>query len=244
MLKIIFYILQIAVALLLPLLFVRYSLKKENNGKSSIWHGVFVYLIFNAVCNSVLYAVIMMFIPVDSVLNLNLWLSAILSGILLTVTVTVGRIIWIKYVMKKHNTPNDAVMFGSGYALALNSVAYGVSGIVSLIFSVTQYIGKSTVVPTVFETTSKTVTADSLYTIFLTALQAALVCVFEISVSVICFFAVKKLKSKRYMFYAVVFPLVAYTALEIPLSLEWRLVIFSVMTFISAGIGWNCAIKK
>lgn len=243
MIQAFFYCLQVAVALALPIFCFR-KFNKNTKGKNrSFSHGIYVYLIFTALLNSVVQVIIETSLPIDSSLLINPWASAIFGGVVLTVFVSLGRIIWIKGVMKKEREKNDGLVFGAGYALAMNAVTYGLSGIVSVVFSVMNALDSTSAVPSVFETTAKIVANGSSYTVFLITLQAIILCVLEISLSAIFFTSLKQLSNSALVLPAILASAAAYTFLEAPLSLEIRLIIVAVITLLISGLCWYC-IKK
>ena len=99
MFEALFYALQTAVAIALPLI-IKARIDKHEAAKKTFGAGIIVYLLF-AVINSVVQVVIINSLEITSAVIMNPWVSAIFSGCIFTVCLTVGRIIWIKYIMKK-----------------------------------------------------------------------------------------------------------------------------------------------
>ena len=242
MFEALFYALQTAVAIALPLI-IKARIDKHEAAKKTFGAGIIVYLLF-AVINSVVQVVIINSLEITSAVIMNPWVSAIFSGCIFTVCLTVGRIIWIKYIMKKADKKVDGLVFGTGYSLAMCIVTYALSGIVSCIFAVMKALESTKAVPSVFHTTAQIVADGNVYTIFLITLQLILLCVLEICISAILFTSIKKLSGGAFFLLAVLFSTVAHTFLESPLETEIRLIILAVTTILSAAVCWRCTKKE
>lgn len=244
MIQAFFYCIQVAVAIILPLVCLRKFRKNSKAKSKSFLHGIYVYVLFSAVLNSVVQVLIETSLPITSSLLINPWVSAVFNGAVLTACLTIGRIIWVKGVMSNADTKNDGLVFGAGYAFAMNTVTYGLSGIVSVIFSIMNALESTAAIPSVFETTAKIVVGGTSYTVFLITLQSLVLCVLEISISAIFFTSLKKLNSTALIFPAILASVAAYTFLEVPLSLEVRLIIVAVITLLISGLCWYCTKKE
>ena len=243
MLQTLFYAFQTAVAIALPLILKAKFDKNKTAHKSCFGGGIIVYFIFNAVLNSIIQVLIIDSTSMTSPLRVNPWVSAIFSGVTLSVFLAVGRFVWIKFFMKKAKEKTDALVFGTGYAFAMSLVTYAVSGIVCTVFAVMKAIDSTKAVPAVFETTAKIVANSSAYTVFLVILQVALLCALEICISAIFFTSIKGLSNKALTIPVILASAVAHFFLETPLSIEIRTAILMAVTLLMAGLCWRCTQK-
>ncbi len=244
MLEALFYALQTAVAIALPLVIKAWLEKSEKAQKGSFGAGITVYLLFGALINSVLQVLVTSSVDITSVLIMNPWVSAIFSGCVLTVCLTIGRVIWIKYVLKKANNKTDALVFGTGHGLALGIVTYALSGAVSTVFAVMKATQSTKAVPSIFEGTAQLVAEGSVYTVFLITLQCVFLIVLEICISAVFFTSLKELNNKGFAVLAFLASAVAHTFLASPLTMEVRIIILAAVALLMSGLCYRCTKKK
>lgn len=244
MFQAIFYALQIAVALILPIVCLKKLGGNTKSAKKAFFQGIYAYLIFGALLSSVSESVVETSLPMLSPFRLNPWLSALLSGIVLTLCLSIGRAIWVKSALKKLNEKSDALSFGAGSAFAATAIIYGLSGIVSFVFSIMKAVNSTKAVPVVFESTAEIVAQGTAYTAFLSTLQALLICALEICISAIFFTSLKKLSHKALIIPAIISFFAVHFFLRCPLELEIRLIICAGIVLLTSGICWVCTKKK
>lgn len=244
MFQALFYCLQVALSIGLPIFCMKKFTKDQKAEKRTFLHGALAYLIFGAVISSVVLTLIESALDITSPLLINTWLYCFFNGFVLTACLSLGRVIWIKAIMKKAKSKVDGLVFGTGSALAATTVAYGISGIVSVVFSIMKLMKSTKLIPVIFQSTAEIVVQGSAYTTFLITLQALLVCALEISVAAVFFTSLKGLNSKAFTVPAFIFQVAALSILSSPLSFEIRLIITAAIVLFSTGICWVCTLKK
>lgn len=234
MLYAVFYAIQAAVAIALPIVFLEKYSKKYQCEKSSKGNGVAVFFIFGAAANSLLSLYITgMFSPSSPVVQ-NLWFSALVSAVINTFCVVLGKFIWFKFVMKEANGKHDAVMFGGGYATWFMVMSYAVSAIVSVVFALLNVFAKDTQISVILKDTYEIYASSSYYQIFLVTIQCVLLGASELFTSIILFGATKKQTNPLFFVAGTLLSFGIYFVPYIPLSLEINLIILAVITFLTA----------
>lgn len=234
MLYAVFYAIQAAVAVALPIVFLAKYSKKYQSEKSSKGNGVAVFFIFGAAANSVLSLYITGMFKPSSPFVQNLWLSALVSAVINTVCVVLGKFIWFKFVMKEANSKHDAVMFGGGYATWFMVMSYAVSAIVSVVFALLNVFAKDTQISEILRDTYEIYASSSYYQIFLVTIQCVLLGACELFTSITLFGATKKQTSPLFFVAGTVLSFGIYFVPYIPLSLEINLIILAVITLLTS----------
>ena len=244
MFEALFYALQTAIAIALPLVIKSSLEKKQKAQKGTFASGIAVYLLWGALLNSILQVIVTNSVDITSPLIMNPWVSAIFSGCVLAVCTLAGRFIWIKWVMKKAENKTDALVFGTGYAFALGVITYALSGVVSTVFALMKAAESTKIIPEMFENTAYLVAEGSVYTVFLITLQAAFLIVLEICISAVLFTSIKNLNHKGFAVLSFLASAVAHTFISAPLSMEIRLIILFAVTLLMSGLCWHCTKKE
>lgn len=234
MLYAVFYAIQAAVAVALPIIFlVKYN-KKQNVKKSYAKGGAAVFFIFGAAANALLSLYITGNFSPSSPFVQNLWLSAVVSAVINTICVLLGKTLWVKFVIKEANSKHDAVTFGAGYATCFMVLSYALSATVSVVFALLNSFANNPEISEILRGTYDIYASSTYYRIFLVTIQCVLLGACELFLTVTLFGGVKKKINPLVTFSAVVLSFGIYFVPYIPLNLEINLVILAVITLLSA----------
>lgn len=226
--KIVVYILEAAIAFVLPFILGNYFCKKSGCGIKNMWHGICVYVLFITVGNTAVNVVI------GDISNI--WLYAAVKGFIVAALAALGRVIWFSKVMKANQKREDGLLFGMGFGAARLIFTYGLSGLGYAIFLIVISAMDTSGIPAVFEDTVTLINETSLYSVFLDILRMALFFVLETGVSVVFHAAVNGKVNKGFAVLSAILHMLCYGAAVLEFAHILRIVIIAVLVICSMGI--------
>ena len=115
-LKLVYYILEAAFAICAIMLPIKLIKKNFSGNNRSIFYGACVYVLFSAILFSAVNTVATVQFKMDEVLLKSEIAYALVNAGILTVCASLGRLIWVKAVIKNEGEKGDSLLFGMGYS--------------------------------------------------------------------------------------------------------------------------------
>ncbi len=237
MIKVVLYVLYALLGVLTAVAPIVYIKRKFGGSLKRVRDGVAVYFIFSAVINAVLYTVLSVGLKLSDKMEGSAIAFAVTSGLILTLCATLGRVIWLKAVVKEKGEDGDALLFGAGYSSAYMVLSYMVTAITNAVISVMYYLNENAEISTVFTSNINQIQNTDLYTLFLEIIQMLLIFVFETAISVVFYCVMLRKNNKKWLFAGILLHLLGSAVIRYnEISYSVIVIIFFVITVVSSGL--------
>lgn len=245
MFKIIMYVISAVICIVLAVAPIVYIKRKFGGSLKRVKDGVAACLIFSSLLNAVLYTVIAVGLSLEEKIDANGFTYAVTNAAVLTLCASVGRIIFVKAVIKKDNGTGDALLFGAGYSSCLVVVSYALSAVANAVISIMLYVNENSQIISVFNSNVMEISNTNLYTVFMGIVQMLLLFVFEGAISVVFYKALLSEYNKKWIFAAILVHLIGNAAIRYDgFSYTVAMVALLVITIIAVGIAYSLFPQK
>ncbi len=246
MIKVVLYVLYALLGVFATVAPIIYIKRKFGGSLKRVRDGIAVYLIFSSVLNAVLYTVLAVGFSLSEKIEKTALSSAVINAAILTLSATLGRIIWLKIIAKQEDSNGDALLFGAGYSSAYMVLSYVVTAIANSVISVITYVNENAEISTIFTSNINQVQNTNLYNLFLEIAQMLLIFVFEAAISVVFYCVILRGKDKKWLFAGILLHFLGSAVIRYSdISYSVIVLIFFALTVISAGLAhWLLLEKK
>jgi uncharacterized membrane protein YhfC len=201
-LSIVGMIVSMAVAILLPIVLCVVVRKKTRAKFSSMLWGCGTFFLFALVLEQILHVVVLSI--TKTALTENIWLYGLYGGAAAAVFEETGRIITMKFIMKKNLNRENALMYGVGHGGIEAILVVGMAQISNIITAFMINGNQMDAVLGVLDETQKAATVESLsalwttpsYQFFMSGIERISAIILHISLSILVYAGIKQGKKK------------------------------------------------
>lgn len=238
-LKLVYYILEVAFAICAIMLPIKLIKKKFSGNNRSIFYGAFVYVLFSAILFSAVNTVATVQFKMDEVLLKSEIAYALVNAGILTVCASLGRLIWVKAVIKNEGEKGDSLLFGMGYSTCFIIFGFVISSVANIIICIMALLGKDSAVSSVFADNISEIAGKDLYAVFLDMLMMVFMAVLEGAVSVVFYRVILSGDKKYWIPAAMLLQLLSNAIVRYyPLARADRIIILLILSIIAAGLAY------
>lgn len=248
MFKIIFYFLQIVLAIILPIALIKFIKNKEGGQNRSVRNGVYIYCLFTALLYTVVSSFLFTYTQLHQILSPDSYgtevgpFEALADLIILCLCSILGRFIWIKKVVKKNTSKGDALLIGTGYGYSFMLFKFGITSVANFVFAILLN-SKAQISPSVlsiFASNINSVERDTPFEIFIQLVVTALLFVLEMALTVIIYRVCLCNDRKIWAATGIFAYMVGMTFYSVDFGL--KVANYKLYTYISYGIFFFCVL--